>query len=210
MTKTEPIVYVVDDDPLVLRAIARLLEGAAFRVVACSSARQFLEQHDPGIPCCLVLDLAMPDIDGLQLQQSLESAGESLPIIFLTGRADVSATVRAMKQGAADFLTKPVDRNKLVPAVCAALANDLIVRQARREVAEIKRRLKLLTPREYQVFEHVISGDLNKQTAADLGAAEKTIKIHRARVMEKMNVRSVAELVRLAEHAGIAALATQA
>src|SRR4051812_5619817 len=191
MNKTEPIVYVVDDDPLVLRAIARLLQGAAFRVMACSSAREFLEQHDPAVPGCLVLDLAMPDIDGLELQESLESTGEPLPIIFLTGRADVPATVRAMKRGAADFLTKPVDRATLVPAVCAALANDLIVRQSRRELAETKRRLGLLTPREYQVFEHVISGNLNKQTAANLGAAEKTIKIHRARVMEKMQVTSV-------------------
>jgi FixJ family two-component response regulator len=133
----------------------------------------------------------------------LTSAGESLPIIFLTGRADIPATVKAMKQGAADFLTKPIERAELVNAVRSALTRDLAARQARQEVEEVRKKLATLTPREYEVFEHVISGKLNKQTAAELGAAEKTIKVHRGRVMDKMNVQSVAELVRLAERAGI-------
>jgi FixJ family two-component response regulator len=206
MNSIEPRVYIVDDDPKVLKAVSRLLHAAGFLVVTCSSAQRFLEQHDPAVPGCLVLDLAMPGLNGLELQEALSAAGETRPIIFLTGRADIPASVQAMKRGAVDFLTKPVERDDLVSAVRAAQMKDLLARQARGHEAEIRRRLDTLTPREYQVFEHVISGDLNKQTAAELGAAEKTIKIHRARVMEKMQVKSVAELVRLAEHVGIGAL----
>jgi FixJ family two-component response regulator len=203
MSTTEAIVYVVDDDPPVLRAVARLLRAARFRVSTFSSPRRFLDQYDPAAPGCLVLDLAMPGLDGLQLQQMLSDAGNALPVIFLTGRADVPASVKAMKQGAVDLLTKPVERDELVRAVRAALAEDAVARQTRQELQGIRKRLATLTPREYEVFEHVISGQLNKQTAADIGAAEKTVKIHRGRVMEKMQVQSVAELVRLAERAGI-------
>jgi FixJ family two-component response regulator len=204
MNSAQPIVYLVDDDAAVLKAVSRLLRAAGLTVRAFSSPRRFLEQHDPSAPGCLVLDLAMPEVTGLELQQMLAAAGELLPIIFLTGRADVPASVRAMKQGAVDLLTKPVERTALLSAVTAALQKDRIARQAHDEIAEIKRRLSSLTPREYEVFEHVIAGRLNKQTAAEIGAAEKTIKVHRARVMEKMRVESVAELVRLADRAGIA------
>jgi FixJ family two-component response regulator len=196
-------VFVVDDDPAVLKAVSRLLRAAGFHVASFSSSRRFLAQHDPSAPGCLVLDLVMPDLTGLELQETLVSMGEARPIIFLTGRADVPATVRAMKQGATEFLTKPVERAELVQAVRAALARDGAARFAQHEIAEIRRRLTSLTPREYEVFEHVIRGKLNKQTAAEIGAAEKTVKIHRSRVMEKMKVESVAELVRLAGHVGI-------
>src|SRR5258706_9589529 len=204
MNNCDSNVYVVDDDPPVLQAVSRLLRSAGFQVTGYSSARRFLDRHDSTAPGCLVLDMAMPGLNGLDVQRTLLAAQESLPIIFLSGRTDVPATVRAMKQGAADFLTKPVEQDELVQAVHAALAKDRVTRQATEEVAEIRMRLATLTPREYEVFEHVIIGRLNKQTAVDIGAAEKTIKVHRARVMEKMKVESVAELVRLAEHAGIA------
>jgi FixJ family two-component response regulator len=203
MSDLRTTVYVVDDDAPVLKAVSRLLRASGFNVATFSSPRRFLDQHDRATRGCLVLDLAMPGLSGLELQQMLTSAGESLPIIFLTGRADIPATVKAMKQGAADFLTKPIERAELVNAVRSALTRDLAARQARQEVEEVRKKLATLTPREYEVFEHVISGKLNKQTAAELGAAEKTIKVHRGRVMDKMNVQSVAELVRLAERAGI-------
>ena len=204
MNTSDSNVYVVDDDPPVLQAVSRLLRSAGFQVFGYSSARRFLDRHDSTAPGCLVLDMAMPGLNGLDVQQTLLAAQESLPIIFLSGRADVPATVRAMKQGAADFLTKPFEKDELVQAVRAALAKDRVARQANEEVAEIRRRLATLTPREHEVLRHVISGSLNKQTAVDIGAAEKTIKVHRARVMNKMQVESVAELVRLAERAEIA------
>jgi FixJ family two-component response regulator len=208
MNNPQPIVCVVDDDTSVLKAVSRLLQAAGFTVVTYSSSQQFLDEYAALAPGCVVLDLAMPGLNGLELQDALASAGEPMPIIFLTGRADVPDSVRAMKHGAADFLTKPVERDELVPAVRAALVKGLLARLARQQVTDIRRRLATLTPREYEVFEHVIKGDLNKQTAAYLGAAEKTIKIHRARVMAKMQVQSVAELVRLAEHAGVGVAAT--
>jgi FixJ family two-component response regulator len=202
MNTADSTVFVVDDDTAVLKAVSRLLRAGGYRVEAFSSPRRFLDQHDRTTPGCLVLDLAMPGLNGLELQQMLAAAGETLPIIFLSGRADIPASVKAMKQGAADFLTKPVERNELFKAVAPALAKNRVARQANEEVAEIRQRLATLTPREYEVFEHVISGQLNKQIAAEIGAAEKTIKVHRGRVMEKMKVKSVAELVRLAVQAG--------
>jgi FixJ family two-component response regulator len=203
MDSHESVVFLVDDDASVLRALSRVLRSAGFHVLTFSSARQFLDHRDRRSPCCLVLDLAMPELSGLELQRMLIAAGEELPIIFLTGRADVSTTVKAMKQGAADFLTKPVCSDDLLDAVRHALERDRAVRLAQRETEEIRRRVATLTPREYEVFQHVIAGQLNKQTAADIGAAEKTVKVHRARVMDKMKVESVAELVWLAVRAGI-------
>ncbi len=205
MSQPPPIVFVVDDDPSVLKAVSRLLRAAGLDVVAFDSAREFLDHHDPAAHGCVVLDLAMPGFNGLELQQALAAKNASFPIIFLTGQADVPMSVRAMKQGAADFLTKPVDEGKLVSAIHAALSKDRVVRDVRKEVAEIRRRLATLTPREYEVFEHVVSGKLNKVTASELGTAEKTIKVHRSRVMDKMQAQSLAELVRIAERAGIAA-----
>ena len=197
-------VFVVDDDAAVLKSLSRLLRSARLAAATFSSPREFLDRHDPNAPGCLVLDVAMPGLNGLELQQTLITRGHELPIIFLTGHGDIPMTVKAIKHGAVDFLTKPVDHGDLLKAVRAAIQKDRLQRQARAEVAEIRQRLTALTPRERQVLEHVIAGRLNKQIAADLGTVEKTIKVHRARVMEKMKVHSVAELVRLAGRAGVA------
>ena len=203
MTQTSPTVFVVDDEPAVLKSLARLLRSAHLAVATFSSPREFLECHDSRLPGCLVLDVAMPELNGLELQQALIASGHELPIIFLTGHGDIPMSVQAMKRGAVDFLTKPVNDDDLLQAIRAAIEKDRIQRQARAEVNEIQQRLATLTPREREVMDHVIAGQLNKQTAAELGTVEKTIKVHRARVMEKMKVQSVAELVHLAERVGI-------
>jgi len=196
-------VFIVDDDPAVLKSLSRLLRSAGLAVATFPSPREFLDRHDPALPGCLVLDIAMPGLNGLELQQELVARGHELPIIFLTGHGDIPMSVQAMKRGAVDFLTKPVDDEALLKAVSVALEKDRHQRQVRAGIAEIQQRLATLTPREREVLEHVIAGQLNKQTAGDLGTAEKTIKVHRARVMEKMKVDSVAELVRLCERAGV-------
>ena len=198
-----PTVFVVDDEPAVLKGLARLLRSARLNVATFASPRDFLERHDPCAHGCLVLDVAMPGLNGLELQESLAEKGGAVPIIFLTGHGDIPMSVQAMKRGAVDFLTKPVNDEDLLKAVRAAIEKDSVARRARAELEEIQQRLATLTPREREVLEHVIAGQLNKQTAADLGTVEKTIKVHRARVMEKMKVQSVAELVRLAERAGV-------
>jgi FixJ family two-component response regulator len=200
-----PTVFIVDDDPAVLKGLSRLLRSARLNVATCGSPQEFLEQHDPRAPGCLVLDVAMPGLNGLELQAALTEKGSAVPIIFLTGHGDIPMSVQAMKRGAVDFLTKPVDDGDLLRAIRAAIEKDRVARQARAELDEIHQRLATLTPREREVMEHVIAGQLNKQTAADLGTVEKTIKVHRARVMEKMKVQSVAELVRLAERVGVGA-----
>jgi FixJ family two-component response regulator len=197
-----PTVFVVDDDTAVLKSLSRLLRSAGLAVATFSSPRDFLDRHDPNTPGCLVLDVSMPGLNGLELQQALVARGHELAIIFLTGHGDIPTSVKAMKQGAVDFLTKPVDDEDLLKAIRDAIEKDCVRRQARAEVAEIQQRLDTLTPREREVLHHVISGHLNKQTAAELGTVEQTIKLHRARVMVKMKVQSVAELVHLAERAG--------
>lgn len=199
MNDISPIVFVVDDDPDVLKSLARVLRSAGLAVATFSSPSEFLEQHDPRAAGCLVLDVAMPGLNGLELQQALRANGSAIPIIFLTGRGDIPMSVQAMKGGAVDFLTKPIHDEDLLKAVQAALEKDRIERQSRAELDEIQERLATLTPREGEVLTHVVSGQLNKQIAYDLGTVEQTIKVHRARVMEKMKVNSVAELVRLTE-----------
>jgi len=196
-------VFLVDDDPAVLKSLARLLRSARLEFATFNSAREFLERHDLGAPGCVVLDVAMPGLNGLELQEALAAKGSALPIIFLTGHGDIPMSVRAMKRGAVDFLTKPVDDDDLLKAVGVAIEKDRAQRRVHAEVADLQQRLATLTPREREVLEHVIAGQLNKQTAADLGTVEKTIKVHRARVMEKMKAQSVAELVRLTERLGI-------
>jgi FixJ family two-component response regulator len=203
MTEPAPIVYLVDDDPDVLKAIERLLESAGLAVAAYASPRRFLERYDPDAAGCLVLDLEMPGLSGLELQGMLEQRASHLPIVFLTGRGDIAASVRAMKQGASDFLTKPVDDTVLIAAIREALARDQALRPARIERERIAQRLATLTERERQVLEHVVAGRLNKQIAAALGTVEKTIKFHRANLMRKMDVHAVADLVKLAERAGV-------
>ena len=197
-------VFVVDDDTAVLKSLSRLLRSAGLAVATFSSPREFLDRHDPNTPGCLVLDVAMPGLNGLELQQALMARGHELATIFLTGHGDIPMSVKAMKRGAVDFLTKPVDDDDLLKAIRVAIEKDRLQRQAHAEVTELQQRLATLTPREREVLHHVISGHLNKQTAADLGTVEKTIKVHRARVMEKMKVHSVAELVHLAERIGFA------
>jgi FixJ family two-component response regulator len=204
MSDSAPIVFVVDDDPAVLKSLARLLRSAHLSVATFDSPQAFLEAHDPRAPGCLLLDVSMPGLNGLELQKALAAKGSATPIVFLTGRGDVPTSVQAMKHGALDFLTKPVNDDDLIAALQSAIDRDRITRSARAEVDDILQRLATLTPREREVLQHVISGHLNKQTAADLGTVEKTIKVHRARVMEKMKVQSVAELVRLTEKAQIA------
>jgi FixJ family two-component response regulator len=203
MSPIKPTVFIVDDDPAVLKGLSRLLRSAGFTVETFPSSQDFLNHYVPNTPGCLVLDVAMPGLNGLELQKALAAKGHAIPIIFLTGHGDIPMSVQAMKRGAADFLTKPVNDDNLLTAVHAALEKDRVDRRARAEVADIQERLATLTPREREVLEHVVSGQLNKQTAADLGIVEKTIKVHRARMMEKMKVHSLAELVRLAEKAGI-------
>ncbi len=198
-----PMVYVVDDDPDLLRALERLLQSAALDVTTFGSGQAFLDEHDRNAPGCLVLDLAMPGLGGLELQRTLERQGSPLPIIFLTGRGDIAKSVEAMKHGAADFLTKPVDDEALLAAIHEALARNRTRRQLSAEREHVSRCLATLTERERQVLERVVAGMLNKQVAAELGTAEKTIKFHRGNLMRKMGVRTVADLVKMAERAGI-------
>jgi FixJ family two-component response regulator len=190
-------VNVVDDDALVLKSLGRLLRSAGFAVRTFPSPHDFLAQNTAGEPGCLVLDLTMPGLDGLQLQERI---GNAWPVVFLSGNADVPASVTAMKAGAVDFLTKPVDREKLLAAVRIAIGRDRSARAEREARDSIASRLAALTPRQREVLEGVVAGKLNKQIAAELGTAEKTVKVHRARVMKKMCAGSLAELVRLVGH----------
>ena len=198
-----PTVFVVDDDAAIRKAVSRLLRSTGIAVADFVSPTEFLAQYDPAMPGCLVLDLAMPGFNGLQLQTALDEKGSILPIIFLTGHGDVSKSVQAMKQGAFDFLSKPVKDKDLLTAVRAAIERDTVARREQAKLSEIRARLDTLTPREREVLEQVVSGKLNKQIAGDLGITEATVKMHRAHVMAKMKVQSVAELARLTERCGI-------
>jgi len=203
MSSSIATVFVVDDELSVRQALTNLLRAAALKVATFDSAQAFLEGYDPRAPGCLVLDLAMPGLNGLELQEALAAKGSPLPIIFLSGQGDLPSGLKAMKRGAVDFLGKPVDAAELIPAVRAAIEKDRLARRADEELTEIRQRLASLTPREYEVLCHVVSGKLNKQIAADIGTVEKTVKVHRARVMEKVKAASLAELVRIAQRAGI-------
>jgi FixJ family two-component response regulator len=203
MIAVVPVVFLVDDDASVRRGLTRLLESAGYAVEAFASAREFLAREPYSGPCCLVLDVRMPGLTGLDLQETLTAAGRRMAIVFVTGHVDVPMSVRAMKGGAVDLLTKPVDSKDLMEAIQRAMAKDVRDRGEEDRTAEIQERVKLLTPREIEVFALVVTGMLNKQIAFKLGIAEKTVKVHRARVMEKMRARSVAELVRLADRVGV-------
>ena len=203
MVQEEPTVFVVDDDPSVLRSLQRLLRSAGWATETYDSAEEFLRARDPSAAGCVILDLAMPDIDGLEVQRRLVEAGLPLPIIFLTGRSDPPTIVRAMRAGASNFLCKPVDGDQLLASVAEAVEAD---RASRRDNADLivgRQRLASLTARERQVLDRVVAGRLNKQTADELGTALKTIKVHRARMMNKMNVKSLAQLARLVERMGV-------
>lgn len=197
-------VFLVDDDASVRKALTRLIRSAGYDVQAFASAREFLDRETrcEGI-ACLVLDIRMPGLSGMDLQRELQTAKTILPIIFITGHGDIPMSVKAMKGGAVDFLAKPVNDKVLLKAIEQALDRSARESAARDEGDEIRRRLDSLTPREYEVLRLVITGMLNKQIAYQLGTVEKTVKVHRARVMEKMEVQSLAELVRLAEKIGI-------
>ena len=192
-------VHVVDDDASIRTALVRLLGSEGYEVRAFDSAQAFLVQFDPQARGCVLLDVAMPVLDGPAVQERLIERGSAMPVIFLTGRADVETSVRVMKRGAFDLLVKPVDECELFAAIEHALERDEALSRDRAARAETESCLSTLTVREHQVLTHVIDGRLNKQIAALLGTAEKTVKVHRGRVMEKMRVRSVAELVRLLE-----------
>jgi FixJ family two-component response regulator len=194
-----PIVHVVDDDNSARMAVVRLLNAAGYLARGYSSAGEFLLAVNEDAPGCLVLDVRLPGPSGLELQEALARRQSTLPVIFLTGYGDIPMSVRAIKAGAVDFLTKPVQRAALIGAVQSALERDARNRRNRERGRALRERFDALTPRERDVFVRVVSGKLNKQIAADLGTAERTVKAHRAHVMEKLNVASVAELVHVAE-----------
>jgi FixJ family two-component response regulator len=198
-----PTVHLVDDDPSLLRALSRLLAAAGYAVRTFASATDFLAGDAAEYRGCVVADLQMPDMSGLELQAELADGGNPLPVIFLTGHGDISSCVDAMKHGAEDYLTKPVNKQQLVAAVEKALAHDAAACQQNARRRQLQRHLDLLTPREREVLLHVIGGKLNKEIASDLGAAERTIKAHRASIMAKLQAHSPAELGSLAREAGL-------
>lgn len=195
-------VFVIDDDASVRKALSNLLRSAGYSTRAFAGGQAFLE-HSVDEPGCIILDLSMPGTGGLEFQEMLTAQGRLHPIVFLSGRGDVSTTAKAMKGGALDFLEKPVDADALLMAVEQALNKDRERRSHSERLADAQARLEALTAREFEVLRHVIAGRLNKLIAFDLGISEKTVKVHRARAMEKMRVRSVAELVRLTDALGL-------
>jgi len=203
MSATEPIVYVVDDDASFLTAISRLLQASGFAVKTFSSARDFLLHRDEDVPGCVLADLRMPVMGGLDLQSALAQTPNPMPILFLTGHGDIPSTVQAMRGGAEDFLEKRAPKEKLVDAVTRALARDAHERKARAHQNELLARFDALSQRELEVLSHVVQGRLNKQIAYDLGIHERTVKLHRTSITTKLRVQSVAELTRLTQEAGI-------
>lgn len=202
MNTTESFIFVVDDDHRVRQALRSLLETAGFRTAAFESAAAFLEFEKPDCPSCLILDLELPDINGLEVQQQL-AATDGPPIVFVTGHGDVPSSVRAMKSGAVEFLLKPVRKHELLKAVSEALERDRLARSVRFAVAELRKRYDQLTPREQEVLPRVVAGFANKETAAELGNSVFTVAIQRGQIMHKMGARSLAELIRMADTLGV-------
>jgi FixJ family two-component response regulator len=202
MSKDDPIVYVLDDDYRVREALTSLLSSAGFRVEVFASAAEYLKFQKLDSPACLILDLELPGMSGLDLQREI-AGGDAPAIVFVTGHGDVPSSVRAMKAGAIEFLLKPFDDQELLRAIDAAIAQDREARMKRAEVVELQRRYALLTPREREVLPFVVAGLLNKQTAAELGNSEITIQVHRGQIMRKMAASSLADLVKMAGKLGI-------
>jgi FixJ family two-component response regulator len=195
----QPTVYVVDDDAGVRRAAKELIETVGLRVETFASAQDFLETERHDAPGCLVLDVRLPGLSGLDLQRELRNTNNPVPIIFVTGHGDIPMSVQAMKAGAVEFLTKPFRDQQLLDSIAEAINRDRLARKERREIAELRLRHESLTPREREVMEHVVKGLLNKQVGAELGMSETTVKLHRAQVMQKMRADSLADLVRMSE-----------
>lgn len=205
MKEENPLVYVVDDDTSIRKALERLLRSAGYEAMTFPSALEFMNFDHPDVPGCLILDIKMPELSGLELQDRLTEKGIFIPIIFITGHGTVPDSVRAMKAGAMDFLEKPFKDSELLGVVSRAIAGHRRLRQKTNQMQTLQARLNTLTPREHEVFKLVVRGMLNKQVAYDLGITEKTIKVHRAQVMQKMGAQSLADLVRFAEKLGIRA-----
>jgi RNA polymerase sigma factor (sigma-70 family) len=205
MTEPAAAVFVVDDDPSVRRAIKRLVESEGFRVELFESAPEFLQAKRPDVPSCLILDVRLRGVSGLDFQQELAKANIHIPIVFLNGHGDIPMSVQAMKAGAVEFLTKPPRDQDLLDAIQIALERDRARRQRETEIAALRERYESLTPREQEVIKMVVKGRLNKQIAAELGTAENTVKVHRSRAMEKMQAQSLADLVRMVERLQIPA-----
>jgi FixJ family two-component response regulator len=200
---TEPTVHIVDDDASFLLALSRLLRASGLRVETHPSAMAFLDRRPGEEPGCVIVDLHMPEVDGLDLQSALAGAANPLPLLFLTGQADTASTVRAMRGGAEDFLEKTAAKDVLLEAVRRALARDRQVREDRSQRQALRALFDAISPREREVLGHVLRGRLNKQIAGDLGIHERTVKVHRKSIMTKLNVRSVAALARLSQEAGV-------
>jgi len=203
MTELEPIVFIVDDDPSVRRSTERLIRSAGLKVQTFASAREFLKHPRIEGPACLVLDVRMPGLSGMDLQRELTQSKNPLPIIFITGHGDIPMSVRAMKAGAVEFLTKPYRSRGLLDAIHAAIERDRSAHKERSETGELRQRYEQLTPREREVLPLVAAGLLNKQVAGELTTTERTIKFHRAHIMQKMRAESLADLVRMTEKLGI-------
>jgi FixJ family two-component response regulator len=196
--QTGAVVYLVDDEPAVLKALSRQLRANGWRVEAFESAEAFLERREPQAVACLVLDVSLPGLDGIELQRKLIEMREAMPIVFLTGHGDIPMSVRAMRAGASNFLAKPVNAADLCDAIRQAMEEEALARNARIEVDRLRQHFSLLTAREREVFEAIAAGKLNKQIAGELGIVEQTVKFHRARLMERMQAHTSAELMRMA------------
>jgi FixJ family two-component response regulator len=205
MQEDKPIVMIVDDDPSMRSSLQRLLLASGIDNITFQSAQEFLSASLPDCPCCLLLDIRMPGMDGMELQSELVKIGRDLPIVFITGHGDVPMSVQAMRAGAVNFLQKPFERRKLLDAIYESFEIDRNQRLARTRLKELQERASGLTPRELEIFAFVVSGALNKQIAYELGIQEGTVKVHRRQVMEKMKAKSLAELVKIAATLGVEA-----